>query len=186
VAIPQTETLSRTLPVEPDVSRDHTSQWGGRIAPGLSPAAYQRYAPPSSRTVCLDQIEALTDIIASIAENIEARRQEAALLAEQDLDCDETQRGLRRASDAKRKYESARSAYLFWLKVEDGGTVGEQAPAQPAAPSLPMRERVALLSQALRLMAETYRADLAETMELHEAEAAVGQVLTILDQLEDQ
>jgi hypothetical protein len=182
---PLTATVSRPLPIQPDFDWDYTEKWGDRIAPGLSAVAYQRYAPPRNREVCLDQIEALTDTIASIAENIEARRQEAAILAEQDMDCDEVQRGLRRAGDAKRKYESARSAYLHWLKIEDGNPEEPSAPAPSGINAAPtMRERVSALTQAVRILAETYQGDLAETIEVREAEEAVGRALALLEAAE--
>jgi hypothetical protein len=182
---PQPTTVSRPLPIQPDFDWDYTEQWGDRIAPGLSPGAYQRYAPPRSREVCLKQIEALTETIGSIADNIDARRDEAATLAEQDLECDEVQRGLRRAGDAKRKYEAARSAYLHWLKAEDGVPEEPPAPAPSGINAVPnMRERVTALTEAVRILAETYRADLAETIDVREAEEAVGQVLALLETAE--
>ena len=187
MARPVTETLSRSLPIEPDFDRDHTALWSDRIAPGISPVPYQRYTPPVSRAVCVEQIEALTDVIASIATNMEMRRQEANTLAEQGLDCNEVQNGLRRASDAKRKYESARSAFLYWLKLDEADHAEDQAVQQPAAPVAPsVDRRVVLLAQAVRQLAETYQADLNEQIELHEASAAVDHVLTLLHGLEDQ
>ncbi len=183
-AEPLTATVSQ-LPIQPDFDRDYTRQWGDRVSPALSRAAYQRYAPPANRAECLTQIEALTETIASIASNIEARRQESAILGEQDLDCDEVQRGIRRAADAKRKYESARSAYLHWLKIEDGVAVPQPAAAStPSAPGTSMRDRVTALAEAVRILAETYRADLAEAIDVRVAEEAVGRALALLEAAE--
>ena len=183
---PLTATVSRPLPIQPDFDCDYTSKWGDRTGPGLSVAAYQRYCPPADRQICIEQIEALTETIASIAENIEARRQEAATMAEQDMDCDEVHKGIRRAGDAKRKFESARSLYLYWLKIEDATPEDPSALAPSginAAPS--RRERNSALTEAVRILAETYRADLAETIDVRDAEAAVGRALALLEVAED-
>jgi hypothetical protein len=183
---PLTTTVTRPLPIQPDFGGDFTPKWGDRIAPNLSAAAYQRYAPPRHRSACLDQIEALTETIASIADNIEARRQEEATMAEQDMDCDELQRGIRRAGDAKRKFESARSIYLHWLKIEDGVPDEPSAPAPSGINAAPTkRERISALTEAVRILAETYRADLAETIGSREAEKAVGRALALLEVAED-
>lgn len=171
--------MSIPLPIPPDFDRDFTLQWGDRVAAGVSMTAYQRYAPPPNRQVCLDQIEALTETIANIVENVELRKQEAILMAEQNLSCDEAQSGLRRAKDAKRRFESARSAYLHWLRIEDGGT------STQVEPVLAVRQQVSALAAAVRLLAETYRADLAEDLiDLDDAKAATDQVLALLDSIE--
>jgi hypothetical protein len=179
---PLTATVARLLPIEPDFDWDYTQQWGDRVSPTLSVVAYQRYAPPKSRAQCVEQIEGLTATIASCAESIEGRRQEALLLADQGLDCGEVQTGLRRANDAMRKYKAARSIYLHWLKLEDGA-VEEPQPVVTQPPTA-LSQRVVALASAVRLLAETYRADLAESIEVRDAEQALGEVFALLETAE--
>ena len=167
-----------TLPIEPDFNQDHTLEWADRIGPGVSASAYQRYSPPATRAICIEQIDALSDTITSVTANFLARKREATQLSAQGYECSEAESAIRRSKDAKRRFEAARSAYLHWLRVEDGGVVSIETLGTVS------EQQIKALAIAVRMLAETYSADLAEQIEIPEAQASVSRVLELLDSIE--
>lgn len=159
----------------PDFDRDHTASWKDRIVDGVNPGAYARYRAPLSVPEAEATVAAITETIEDIEGSIDRYKSELAQLQGLGVATDQIERSLRRANDARRKYEAARAAYLGWIRLERGeATEPEPAPSSAALTGEPdLRALVARL-------AAVFLADLQEQMDEETAAEHVKEIIALL------